>query len=148
MNNLLLADFDPTLLGFLVPVATFSFVICIIFIKSLADTQRRKLWHETARLALEKGQPIPIPPTAIEKDKDDNATEKQNPIANDIRVGLILLAIAAGLFLANREGFYLPSVSYFVTGFLGIAFLINAVVGQLLKPKTAKNETSSNANRS
>jgi hypothetical protein len=43
----------------LVPIAVFVFVLFIILINRYFWIKRQQLWHETARLALEKGQPIP-----------------------------------------------------------------------------------------
>jgi len=40
-------------------IVIFSFVIIVVLLKSIANVRRAKLWHETARLAIEKGQPLP-----------------------------------------------------------------------------------------
>ena len=48
-----LASQDTTL------VVIFGFVICLVVIKQIFRFQRAKLWHDTARMAMEKGQPIP-----------------------------------------------------------------------------------------
>jgi hypothetical protein len=40
-------------------VVIFLFVIVLASIRRIYQWQRDKLWHETARLALEKGQPLP-----------------------------------------------------------------------------------------
>ncbi len=148
MNPLPLAEFDARLLGILIPVSGFAFVISILLIRSKIRMQRNKLWHETARLALEKGQPIPIPPSAIENDPVDASGEKQNSVANDIRTGLILLAIAGGSFFSKKEGMPLPSAAYYVTGFLGLAFLINAAIGKFLHPADVSKETNKDTGKS
>ena len=40
-------------------IVLFGFVIAVIAIQAIARWQRDRLWHETARVALEKGQPVP-----------------------------------------------------------------------------------------
>lgn len=37
----------------------FAFVAVIIGMRTLSRMQRQKLWHETARAAIDKGQPLP-----------------------------------------------------------------------------------------
>jgi hypothetical protein len=56
--------------------------------------QQRRQWHETARLALEKGQPVPPPPSGKIPGGAPASSER-----NDIRTGLILVAVGFGLFL-------------------------------------------------
>ena len=41
-------------------VLVFLFVLAVVVIKQIASWHQRKLWHETARAALEKGQPLPF----------------------------------------------------------------------------------------
>jgi hypothetical protein len=40
-------------------IVVFCFVAVIVAIGSFSRWQRQKLWHETARVAIEKGQPMP-----------------------------------------------------------------------------------------
>lgn len=82
--------------------------------------QQQKLWHETARIALEKGQPLP--PQAAED------TERPNAAA-DFRAGLILIAVGAGLY------FFLGRGIAFIVGFIGIALVLYAAVIAILKQR-------------
>jgi hypothetical protein len=77
---------------------------------------RQKLWHETARLALEKGQPLPALP--------DTPPSGKSP-ANDIRTGLILIAVGAGLIVF----FYFSWLRYLgaIPGCIGLALLLYGV---------------------
>jgi hypothetical protein len=101
--------------------------------------QREKLWHETARLALEKGQPIPSLPSS-----DDEMKCEPPPGANpderwrwnrerrrqkDVRGGLVLLALGLALFFSHWHGHFLDgdgSIGAYVLTGLGLAMLINA----------------------
>ena len=54
--------------------------------------RRQALWHETARIALEKGQPLPPLP-------NDEPAQSHEDKKNDFRGGLVLIAVGAGLYL-------------------------------------------------
>jgi hypothetical protein len=140
MNLLPLAEFDPRWLGLILPLITLVFVATIVVISNYFAHQKRKLWHETARLALEKGQPVPIAPSAIEEAVGQKPLNDR-PRRGDVKVGLILLAVATGLFM-SREDMGIPSTSYYVPGFIGIAFLVNALITYLTKPKASEKESS------
>ncbi|HEX2861294.1 MAG TPA: DUF6249 domain-containing protein [Lacunisphaera sp.] len=81
---------------------------------------RQKFWHETARLALEKGHPLPAPLDASTADKD----QPYNP-ASDIRTGLIMIATGAGLYLFFLSLFngWMKFVGA-IPGFIGVALLL------------------------
>lgn len=83
----------------------FGFVLCLLAIMMFFKHQREKMWHETARLALEKGQPVP---------SRWNATFGSGRMRGigpwgcwspwwEIRRGLILLAVSGGLYLSMGE---------------------------------------------
>lgn len=87
---------------------------------------RQKLWHDTARLALEKGQPLPPQVDAAPAQKDDG------PVAGpgrDLRAGLICLGTGAGLFLFFDAllGRWMAYVGA-IPGFIGIALILYAVL--------------------
>lgn len=87
--------------------------------------RRQELWHETARVALEKGQPLPPMPG------DMNETEhpEQN---SDIRTGLIMIAVGAGLYLFFLSLFdgWLKYVGA-IPGFIGVALLLYGLLSGL-----------------
>lgn len=108
-------------------------LIAVIIVSGLKFAQRRhELWHETVRVALEKGQPIP--PNPDEPTQHDRIEENRN----DIRSGLILIAIGVSLAL-----FFVsigaPQVRYVgaIPGFIGVALLIHPLYNTLFgsKPK-------------
>jgi hypothetical protein len=80
--------------------------------------RRQELWHETARVALEKGQPLPPMP--------GDMNEAENPEQNsDIRTGLIMIAVGAGLYLffLSLFGGWMKYVGA-IPGFIGVALLL------------------------
>jgi uncharacterized membrane protein HdeD (DUF308 family) len=87
--------------------------------------QQQKLWHETARLALEKGQPLP-PQSAEDSDRQSST--------HDFRSGLILMAVGAGLY------FFLGRGIAFIVGFTGAALVFYAIVIAILKRKNPPHD--------
>ena len=73
----------------LVTAAVFGFTLLIVVAALFARHRARQMRHETIRLALEKGQPLPPellqPPAAR---------------ANDLRRGVLLLALGSGISVA------------------------------------------------
>ena len=109
--------------------------------------QRDKLWHETARLALEKGQPLPPLPHSDEDLKNvpppgANPEEwwgwkRERRRQRDLRRGLILLAVGVALLLPHGHGRFgdgdISIGAYVMTG-LGLAMLINAYLQSTGRP--------------
>ncbi len=117
----LLALFDPQRwVVIIMPLAGISLgAIAIIGGLWIADRNRRQR-HETARLALEKGLPIP------EFILNEDAHGRQRRPRNDRRTGLILIGIAIGLYLFFRSvggpgGSWVAAIP----GFIGVALLLN-----------------------
>ena len=123
------------LFGILVPITLFLVGLLIVTAVLYFRNQQRKLWHETARIALEKGQPIPAIPTALEADAMFKPAPKaHNNGHGDVRAGLILLAISAGLYF-GREGIHIPMAGVYIPGFIGLAILLNALISYLITKK-------------
>jgi len=123
--------------GMLIPIAVFFFVLLIIVASLYFKNQDQKMWHETARIALEKGQPIPGAPANIREALD----KKPEPRASgrcDLKAGLILIAIAAGLYFGGGE-MHMPTAGVYIPGFIGVALLINALIIYLTTKKTPEN---------
>lgn len=106
----------------LVTAATFGSAALIIAIVLFARNRAAHLRHETIRLALEKGQPVPadlIAPRARVPDP-----------ARDLRWGLVLLGLGAGLGLFL---FSLPEAREaagvgLIPGMLGLGYLVTWLV--------------------
>ncbi len=92
---------------------------------------RQKQWHETARLALEKGQPLPAPQDVTPQSQPRQRTEGPG---RDLRAGLILISVGAGLylFLSALVGQALGYVGA-IPGFIGIALLLYGLLSALFK---------------
>jgi hypothetical protein len=104
-------------LGVVGTVFGFSAVMIGIFAYSIYRS--RRLRHETIRLAIEKGQPLP--PGLLDP------VNQRDPLLRDLRRGLILLAagIGVGLFLGlssvtGQRGDWAVG---FIPGLMGLAYL-------------------------
>lgn len=120
----------------LVAIVSGVILTAIIIVAGLKFAQRRhELWHETVRLALEKGQPLP--PSPDEPTEQDRHEEERN----DFRSGLILVAIGAGLgvFLTTIGA---PQVRYVgaIPGFIGVALLLLSALNASSRRKDSENE--------
>lgn len=93
---------------------------------------RHKQLHETARLALEKG--VPLPPAFAEEAKPSEPAEQSRYA--DIRSGLILVAVGIGLyvFLGALVGRALGLVGA-IPGLIGVALLLFGLVNAFTSPK-------------
>src|SRR5262249_42723774 len=106
--------------GIIVPAITFVFVAAIVITAMYFKHQRRPMWHETARLALEKGQPLPAIP---------NDDWRQRRRGCDVRTGLILIAVGIGLFLMFSSMSDKHGSGYVgaIPGLIGVALLLHGV---------------------
>ena len=121
----------------------FGFVLCLILIMAFFRHQREKMWHETARLALEKGQPVPsrwggaVGP----------GFAGRRGFAHfgywgpwwEIRRGLVLLAVSAGLYYTlserNHGWIAIPACIGTVYLVLGLISLIRGVPNEKDDPR-------------
>lgn len=131
MNYLFESLFGAISLAQLIPIVAIAgglLVASIAIIGGLLTAHRRQqMWHETARIALEKGQPLPPMPD------DEELESKPAERGGDIRVGLILIAVGAGLYvflgqLVSRNLGYVGAIP----GFIGIALLLFGLLNLFL----------------
>lgn len=105
-------------------IVIFAFVLCVIIIKQISRYQRARLWHETARLALEKGQPLPTEVTGKLANGEFQRRCATRFGRQDhwcyLRRGLIQLAVGAALYFAMDEG----RMWALIPGLIGVANLI------------------------
>lgn len=104
--------------------------------------KRRELWHETARIALEKGQPLPAIPGDDADKHGPLGTRGDRPRERgDLRPGLILIGVGVGLFLFF-QGIHGP-LAYVaaIPGFIGVALLLNGLIELFTRPKTPPSDT-------
>lgn len=134
MNNILTETISsPALatIGLLDPVSWIPLILplagialgAVAIISSLYFAHRNRLMkHETIRLALEKGQPIPD--SLI--NESDHAGRVKRP-RNDRRSGLILLGVGVGVYLFfDSVGGNGPHWLGAIPALIGVALLINA----------------------
>ena len=93
---------------------------------------RQRLWHETARLALEKGQPLPT-----EARETPSGPPAERGSGADLRAGLICIGVGVGLFLffdalMGRGMAYVGAIP----GFIGVALVLYAVLSSSVAPKS------------
>ena len=91
----------------------FAFICAIVVIGRYFRYRSQKMWHETVRLSLEKGQPLPA-------NWSDYGWCGGGRLW-DLRRGLVLIAVGAALYYALPEDSRLWAA---LPGFIGIAFLL------------------------
>jgi hypothetical protein len=119
-----------------ISLAAFIVVVALIF-----KYQQRRLWHETARAALEKGQPLPPQPGPewamhLKHWQDLGLSVAQierlrrNRWRRDRRGGLVMLAIGVGVYLglASIDHGERLRVFAYVPGCIGLALLVNGLI--------------------
>jgi hypothetical protein len=98
------------------------------------EHQRKKLAHEVARLALEKGQPVPSQVTGEEHRSPHPAGSDLNH--RDLRGGLVLIGVGAGVYLfLNAVADQRVALLAAVPGFIGIALVVNWILVRLMNRK-------------
>jgi hypothetical protein len=123
-------DFEAgTLIPIVAIAAPFLFAFAMVAIGASADARKQKLRHDTIRLAIEKGQPIPA--DVLEVD----ASKKKR---DDRRSGLILIAVGVGsfFFLRNFTGFAGErglEWAALIPGLIGVAMLISWALDRATK---------------
>jgi hypothetical protein len=131
--------------GMLIPITVMFIVMLIVVAGQHFKNQSRKMWHETARIALEKGQPVPIAPSAFPPAIEEALGKKlgDRPSGRgDVKAALILIAIAAGMYLGFEDLKHDASFVIYVPGFIGVALLLNALITFLTNTKNPEKDSS------
>lgn len=129
MSTLLAQIADLPWIG-IIAIVGGMLLAAIVIVGGLIFAHRRQaLWHETARIALERGQPLPPLP-----DTHEDPAEPARGSARDLRSGLISLGTGIGLFLFLDAmlGRWMAWVGA-IPGFVGLALLIFGGVSLLLE---------------
>ena len=102
----------------LIPLAGMGLGLAGIIIGGIEKMQKRRLRHELMRVALEKGQPLPL------ELLDERTSRRER---DDRRNGLISLAIGAALFLLLSALVTEQGVKWvaLIPTFIGLALLLN-----------------------
>ena len=115
--------------GVLVPVGFFAMIAAISIVPNWLRMRERQDMQATVRAAIEKGQPLP--PELIEALSKDVKLPKASSAHRDMRIGVILLAVAAGVALTgvalgqiNDNAMFGTVSGAAIPGMIGVAFII------------------------
>lgn len=129
------------MVAIVVPVVAIIFGCTIALAGMYFQHQKKRLLHDTARLALEKGQPLPT--DLLNQLSSEEVVEKpaapRKP-SDDIRTGLILIAVGVGIYLFF-EALSVEKMRFAgaIPGLIGVALLIFGAVSAAL----ARNKSDS-----
>uniref|UniRef100_B0SWJ2 DUF6249 domain-containing protein n=1 Tax=Caulobacter sp. (strain K31) TaxID=366602 RepID=B0SWJ2_CAUSK len=115
--------------GVLVPIGFFAMIAAIVIVPKYLQARERRETQATVRAAIEKGQPLP--PELIEAISKDVRVGKVSSSHRDMRIGVILLAVSAGVALTgvalggiNDNAMFGTVSGAAVPGMVGLAFVI------------------------
>lgn len=113
----------------LVPLGLFGMIAAIVIVPSYLRLRERREMQATVRAAIEKGQPLP--PELIEALSKDVRIRKVSSAHRDLRIGVILLAVASGVALTgialggiNDNAMFGTVSGAAIPGMIGLAFII------------------------
>jgi hypothetical protein len=123
----------------LVPIGVvgtvFGFAAVTIGIVAYARHRNGRLRHETIRLAIEKGQPLP--PELLDP------IRRSDPALRDLRRGLLLLALGLGACLyfglSPEPDLHQQWAAGFIPGLMGLAYLATWAIGRRM-PAEARTD--------
>jgi hypothetical protein len=129
--NPLFSALDGTWIAILAIAGGIVIAVVAIVGGLITANRRQAMWHETARVALEKGLPMPKSP-----DEVDTEQEEKQSTGGDIRAGLILIAVGGGLYLfLNSIGGAKIGYVGAIPGFIGVALLLFGLLSLTFKRK-------------
>ncbi len=139
----LFGGFGPWIIGLIVPIVALVFAAVMGVTNRISERREREEWHRTARLALEKGQPVPPMPSSEgsrhEPPPGINLTEWQAARRSakqrrDFKAGLILLAIGLALYFTET------ATGGALVGAIGVALLATVVIDRMFLERPARSE--------
>jgi hypothetical protein len=142
---LAIVAFDvPHVVTFFIPIAGIILAGVITVTAMYFKHQRERQWHETARLALEKGQPIPVPPPAgaygsgviLQRDPHGRPAPQDDISPHDVRGGLVLVGTGIGLWLMLAAIDERLRFIGAIPGCIGLALLLYAAGRAVFSRKT------------
>jgi hypothetical protein len=115
--------------GILVPIGLFAMIAAIVIVPNYLRVRERQEMQATVRTAIEKGQPLP--PELVEALSKDVRARTVSSAHRDMRIGVILLAVAGGVALTgvalgqiNDNAMFGTISGAAVPGMIGVAFII------------------------
>jgi hypothetical protein len=113
----------------LVPLGLFTMIAAIVIVPNYLRIRERREMQKTVRAAIDKGQPLP--PELIEALSRDVKPRKVSSSHRDMRIGVILLAVASGIALTgvalggiNDNAMFGTVSGAAIPGMIGLAFII------------------------
>jgi len=113
----------------LVPFFICAMIVAIVVLPGWLRSRDRQDMQATVRAAIEKGQPLP--PELIEVLSKDVKTRRVPSAQRDLRIGVILLAVASGVALTgialggiNDNAMFGTVSGAAIPGMIGLAFII------------------------
>jgi Domain of unknown function (DUF6249) len=135
LPSLLADSHSPLFYVFMIPVVGIAAGVFFTFLSLYFRNQEEKRRHETARLALERGQPIP----SFSQGWASHEKSWPGPAQCYSRTqswtglligGLVNVAVGIGLYLmlASMPGAYVARYCAFIPGMIGVALLLAALI--------------------
>jgi hypothetical protein len=113
----------------LVPIGFFTMIAAIVIVPNYLRVRERQEMQATVRSAIEKGQPLP--PELIDALSKDVRARTVPSAHRDMRIGVILLAVAGGVALTgvalggiNDNAMFGTVSGAAIPGMIGLAFII------------------------
>ena len=128
-------DIGPWI-GLVSSVAFFGTIIAIVAIINFSKARNTSELQKTLRMSIEKGQPLP--PEFVES-MTKSVPRAKNPM-NDVRWGLIWMALAGGLMLwtyldHGEIGHHMGGIAA-VPGMIGLALFVLGIIGLNTRDKS------------
>ena len=129
--------FEPWMIAVVIPVAAMIFAGAMITVAMYFHNRRQEMWHQTARLALEKGQSLPDLPADSLSWRALTAQQTAPARGRGYLIGgLINIAIGVGLYIAlsqvSKPAAYFAAIPFFI----GVAHLVATVIEAMFSRKS------------
>jgi hypothetical protein len=135
---------NESMIGVIAVSMSMAIPIVAIVVSHANKRHKEQLWHDTARLALEKGQPIPprapsdeeikapLPPSG-DHPAEWERVRRANRRRKDIRNGLLLAAVGAGFYFSGDHGHFTRAGGFltYIPLFIGAALILNGLLDGL-----------------
>jgi hypothetical protein len=125
-------------IGLVALIGSLGFTAVLFVTVLYFQSKKRQMWHETARLALEKGQPLPPWPNTDEELKlrpppgtslaEWEAIRRAREQRGSLKAGLILIAVGVGLYIMMQPQGILVGA---IPGLIGVALIVHALIERL-----------------
>jgi hypothetical protein len=128
--------------GVLVPIGFFTMIAAIVIVPNYLRVRERQEMQATVRAAIEKGQPLP--PELVDALSKDVRSRTVSSAHRDMRIGVILLAVAGGVALTgvalggiNDNAMFGTVSGAAIPGMIGLAFVILSFFNPNKRPPQA-----------